>query len=306
MYASLTSTSTSSESMSTMVQMPVRVKPPPAETGEIISPGCAALAITTPPKGARICMSSSRRRCTAKLRSATMPSMRARSRRACKPSRARRSRSRSARLARLRSARFPVRVDVQLRLANVDADLFERRLGGGQLRFAERQLGAGDAVVEHRQQLAFLDHHALFDEHFEHLAGGLRADGRLPPRHHVAAGVEHAVAGERRRGGAGGDRLHTGIRAGEQRHTVDPAAEREAAKHRDEHEPAQRTPPLDGRVAVDPEFVEKSFLVHLSTPSPLLVHTLPYTQRLSAAPGEAARVSVDKRSASCRSIEIHP
>ena len=49
--------------MSTMVQMPVRVNPPPAEMGEIISPGCAALAITTPPNGARISISSSNRRC---------------------------------------------------------------------------------------------------------------------------------------------------------------------------------------------------------------------------------------------------
>ena len=33
--------------------MPVRVKPPPAEIGEIISPGWAALATTIPLKGAR-------------------------------------------------------------------------------------------------------------------------------------------------------------------------------------------------------------------------------------------------------------
>ena len=53
MYASLTSTSTSRESMSTMVAMPVRVKPPPADIGEIISPGCASLEMTTPANGAR-------------------------------------------------------------------------------------------------------------------------------------------------------------------------------------------------------------------------------------------------------------
>ena len=47
MKASPTSTSTSSESMSTIVPMPVRVKPPPADSGETISPGCAALAITS-------------------------------------------------------------------------------------------------------------------------------------------------------------------------------------------------------------------------------------------------------------------
>ena len=38
MYDSFTSTSTSSELMSTMVAMPVRVKPPPAEIGDTISP----------------------------------------------------------------------------------------------------------------------------------------------------------------------------------------------------------------------------------------------------------------------------
>jgi len=45
--------------MSTMVPMPVRVKPPPAEIGEIISPGCADLAITTPLNGARMTVLSS-------------------------------------------------------------------------------------------------------------------------------------------------------------------------------------------------------------------------------------------------------
>ena len=43
--------------MSTIVQMPVRVKPPPAETGEIISPGCASFEIATPSNGARTTMS---------------------------------------------------------------------------------------------------------------------------------------------------------------------------------------------------------------------------------------------------------
>ena len=39
--------------MSTIVPIPVRVKPPPAESGETISPTWAALAITTPVNGAR-------------------------------------------------------------------------------------------------------------------------------------------------------------------------------------------------------------------------------------------------------------
>ena len=45
--------------MSTIVPMPVRVKPPPAEIGEIISPGCADLATTTPLNGARMTVLSS-------------------------------------------------------------------------------------------------------------------------------------------------------------------------------------------------------------------------------------------------------
>ena len=38
--------------MSTIVATPVRVKPPPADTGEIISPGCASLEMATPSNGA--------------------------------------------------------------------------------------------------------------------------------------------------------------------------------------------------------------------------------------------------------------
>ena len=63
MKLSATSTSTSRLSMSTMVQMPVRVKPPPA-TGATISPGWAAVAVTTPANGARTTVSSSLRRNT--------------------------------------------------------------------------------------------------------------------------------------------------------------------------------------------------------------------------------------------------
>jgi len=58
MYASLTSTSISSDDMSTIVEMPVLVKPPPADIGEIISPGCAFFEIATPANGARISMSA--------------------------------------------------------------------------------------------------------------------------------------------------------------------------------------------------------------------------------------------------------
>src|SRR5882762_8039566 len=54
MYDSLTSTSISLDFMSTIVAMPVRVKPPPAELGETISPTCASLETTMPANGARM------------------------------------------------------------------------------------------------------------------------------------------------------------------------------------------------------------------------------------------------------------
>jgi len=44
--------------MSTIVPMPVRVKPPPADTGEIISPGCASFETTMPLNGARTTVSA--------------------------------------------------------------------------------------------------------------------------------------------------------------------------------------------------------------------------------------------------------
>ena len=61
MKFSLTSTSTSIESMSTIVPMPVRVKPPPADIGDTISPSWAALTVTMPANGARTTVSSSAR-----------------------------------------------------------------------------------------------------------------------------------------------------------------------------------------------------------------------------------------------------
>ena len=45
--------------MSTSVHTPVRVNPPPADTGEIISPSSASFEIAIPSNGARITMSSS-------------------------------------------------------------------------------------------------------------------------------------------------------------------------------------------------------------------------------------------------------
>ena len=58
--------------MSTIVQMPVRVKPPPADTGETISPGCASFEIATPLNGARMTVSSIAVCCRAIWLSATL------------------------------------------------------------------------------------------------------------------------------------------------------------------------------------------------------------------------------------------
>ena len=85
MNASLTSTSISSDSMSTMVAMPVRVKPPPAEIGETISPGCASLEITTPANGARTTWSSRSLLRAARPRAAATRQLRLRRRRAAPP-----------------------------------------------------------------------------------------------------------------------------------------------------------------------------------------------------------------------------
>ncbi len=71
MKFSLTSTSTSSDDMSTIVPMPVRVKPPPADIGETISPSCAALTVTIPANGARTTVSSRLRSARASRASAT-------------------------------------------------------------------------------------------------------------------------------------------------------------------------------------------------------------------------------------------
>src|SRR3990172_9111642 len=58
--------------MSTIVQIPVRVKPPPADTGETISPGCASFEIATPLNGARMIVLSSSVLAKSTCRSATL------------------------------------------------------------------------------------------------------------------------------------------------------------------------------------------------------------------------------------------
>ena len=63
--------------MSTIVQMPVRVNPPPAETGDTISPGCASFEIAMPLNGARMIVLSRSVCCSSTCRSATLDLLRA-------------------------------------------------------------------------------------------------------------------------------------------------------------------------------------------------------------------------------------
>ena len=82
--------------MSTRVLTPVRVKPPPADTGEIISPSSASFEMATPSNGARMTMSSSWVRNTSISRSATTTCSRDRAMRAASESTSAVSVSRSA------------------------------------------------------------------------------------------------------------------------------------------------------------------------------------------------------------------
>ena len=161
MNDSLTSTWISSESMSTIVPMPVRVKPPPAEMGEIISPGCADLATTTPAKGARITVLSS---CTLATRHGLL-------RHADLLLRAgelgaQRVALRQGGVHRLLADQLPPQQlllprEVALGLIELGADLGQLRASRRQLGPGQRERGLGLGVVEPGQDLALLDPHAL-------------------------------------------------------------------------------------------------------------------------------------------------
>ena len=154
-------------------------------------------------------------------------------------------------------------LQIEFGLANVDANLLQRRRGRAELRLGQRQLRAGYGIVQHRQRLPFAHRHAFFHEHFEHFAGGLGTHRGLAARHNVAGGVQHAVARRRRRRRPRRRRSHLDGRARKQRHAEAPAHEARTGEHGKGREPLDR-PPRPGRVAtaVDLEFVEKRLLVH--------------------------------------------
>ena len=208
--------------MSTMVQMPVRVKPPPADIGEIISPGWASFEITTPANGARIdSVVEVLLRAARPARSATSTSARA----AARAGRASASTSASA----ASSVGRPTTPSLVEQLARPLELAAAPRAGAPRSRRAPARPRRSSRLRERERRRAWRsssrastwpsrDRHPLLDEHLDHLAGDLRRDRRLPPRGDVARGVEHrgrpAGAGARL-GHLGGAHRH-GARAEQQ------------------------------------------------------------------------------------------
>ena len=192
MKASLTSTSISMESMSTIVQMPVRVKPPPAETGEIISPGWALRSMTTPPNGARIlCLSSTAAlRCTSSRAvcefACGLEQLGAKNAEPCFGL----GQVGLAGEALLRQVADAVQN--ALRVTQVGRNGGCGGLGGGGPRARQVEVGFRQYAVQPRDDLAALHHSSLVDEELDNLAGDLRRDRRLAPRHDVPGGAEVA------------------------------------------------------------------------------------------------------------------
>ncbi len=192
MNASFTSTSISIDSMSTMVQTPVRVKPPPAEIGEIISPGCALRSTTTPPNGARIaCLSSTAALRCASSRAVSSCDCDCRSCAVSTPTRAS-VLVRSASLAKFFCDRLWVRVRMRVASCRSAVIMAAAASAASARERASAEVVFGEHAVEPGDHLARLHHHALLDQDLDHLAGDLRRDGGLAARHHVAGRDEAA------------------------------------------------------------------------------------------------------------------
>ena len=177
--------------MSTMVQIPVRVKPPPADTGETISPGCASFEIATPLKGARMIVLSRwsaeldlsfgdvhllAQRADARVDRVDIPPWQ-------------RSRSACVTTPSLRSV--VMRAERQLRLGEADLVLAHRPMRAACLRFGQRQRRPRRRVVKPGKHLAPAAPPAFFDVDLDDFAGDLRRDGRAPARGDVAGGVQN-------------------------------------------------------------------------------------------------------------------
>ncbi|GIX17633.1 MAG: hypothetical protein KatS3mg119_1819 [Rhodothalassiaceae bacterium] len=182
-----------------MVQMPVRVKPPPADTGETISPGWAALLTTTPANGARMTCLSTRSRASATCSSATSHL---------------RAGGRELALQALdlglgagdvgfrRKAlgvERPLAGEIAPRLAQLGLERVHAGARGRGLRLGQLERRARQGVVEMRHHLAFRDLLAFLDQNVDEPSRDLGGDRRHPPGDDIARGVE-----DRRRTGRRG------------------------------------------------------------------------------------------------------
>jgi hypothetical protein len=116
------------------------------------------------------------------------------------------------------------------------------------LRFGQRQRGLVGRVVEPRQHLSFAHGHAFLDVHLDDLARDLRRHRRPPARRHITRGVEH---GRLRPGSAHADGRDADLNRTLARKPV-PARRGEAAEEQhddDRPDPAART--RDFRLTVD-------------------------------------------------------
>ena len=181
--------------MSTIVPMPERVKPPPADTGEIISPGCASFEIATPSNGARTVMSARSVRCWFTRLSRHLHLLLGKrdprlDRLHLRPRRVQLGPPDHLLLEQLLTA-----AEGQLRLAQPCLVLGCAAPRGLELRFGDRERRPHLRVVEPREHLPLPDRLAFLDEDFEDLAGDLRRHRRPSPRRHVPGGVQHGAGG---------------------------------------------------------------------------------------------------------------
>ena len=256
MYASLTSTWISSESMSTMVPMPVRIDPPPAEIGEIISPGCAAFTVTTPANGARTMVLSSWTWAALKDSWATRTALAWLEVRAREASDCVRAASSAEALVSFSSSiscwRLYSRVGIGARCLRLD----RCARAGSDLRAPKLDLHARFRIVERSEDFASLNALAFLDAHFTDLAGDLGGHGGLAAGRDVTGCVEYGGARARRRHGTSGCDRHF-----DRFVTIEVPKGR---RDRQEHYPAKRNPqaqperrPVLRRIAIDAQFLEQ-------------------------------------------------
>ena len=166
--------------MSTMVQMPVRVKPPPADTGETISPGWAALLTTTPANG-DIDLRPGRLGLALQALDLGLGAGDVGFRR------------------KALGVERPLAGEIAPRLPQLSLERVHAGARGRGLRLSQLERRARQRVVEMRHHLAFRDLLAFLDQNVDEPAGDLGGDRRHPPGDDIARGVEDRRRTGRRR-----------------------------------------------------------------------------------------------------------